>query len=133
MSDNNGRHPVEPGDTDWGQKVDKQHAANTTRLDGIDARLNQIDTHIIGIVGEQEKMAVAIGRLDERMKASESDRKMMREELSVNTLLTKSIKDDTAMIVRISRGARALKLFLIWAAPVAASILTFYFTWTGRK
>jgi hypothetical protein len=132
MSDN-GRHPADPGDTDWGQKVDKQHAANSSRLDGIDERLSTLDKHIDGVVGEQEKMAVAIGRLDERMKASESDRKLLRDELSVNTLLTKSIKDDTAMIVRISRGARALKLFLIWAAPVAAALLTFYLTWTGKK
>lgn len=40
-----------------------------------------------------------------------------------NTRLTKSIADNTQVIVDLIRGAKGLRSFLVWAAPIVAFAL----------
>ena len=133
-------HPLDTPDTDWGRQVEASRQETNGRLGGIDERLEAIDRHIGDIVGEQERAAVAIARLDERMKASESDRGLMRGELNANTILTKSIKadtdalkSDTKLIVALERAAHTFRRFLLWAVPLASSAIAAYVAWTVKK
>lgn len=43
--------------------------------------------------------------------------------ISENTRLTKSIADNTEVIVDLIRGAKGLRSFLVWAAPLVAFLL----------
>lgn len=42
--------------------------------------------------------------------------------LEHNTALTKEIADNTAELVQLVRGAKGLRTFIIWSAPIAAAL-----------
>lgn len=42
--------------------------------------------------------------------------------LEHNTMLTKEIADNTKELVTLVRGAKGLRTFVVWAAPIAAAL-----------
>lgn len=43
--------------------------------------------------------------------------------LSENTALTQQISDNTSELVQLVKGAKGLRSFVVWAAPVAAACI----------
>lgn len=50
------------------------------------------------------------------------DHRKFEDALAENTHLTKTIASNTSELVELVRGAKGLRSFIIWAAPIAAFI-----------
>lgn len=63
-------------------------------------------------------------RLDEIegvVKRHLDDHSRLENNLAKNTALTQTIADNTEEIVSLVKGAKGLRSFVIWAAPIAAA------------
>jgi len=49
-----------------------------------------------------------------------SDHTRFEQAIAANTALTKGIADNTAELVTLVKGAKGLRSFVVWAAPIAA-------------
>lgn len=78
-------------------------------------------------------------RAHDRIDVIEQDMKRHREEherfekaLTENTILTQTIASNTTELVEIIKGAKGLRSFVIWAAPIAAAIAGTYAYFKGN-
>jgi len=120
-------HPLdEVEDSEWGREQERRHVENVGRFTRIDAKLEVLDAHIEGDIEMHRRFEAKLARLDERTGKGEALYMEVIDEL-------KGIRADTQSIVLFSKGASAVKKFLIWAAPIAAALVSAYVTWTLKK
>lgn len=131
-------------DTDWGRVQESRHAVIQQRFTTIEEQLKAIDSHISLDIRADEAIRKVI---DERHRESaerfaalaskigtvESEHIKLRQGLTTNTLLTESIKKDTASIILLTESLNVLRKFFTWAIPIATSLLSAYIAWTLKK
>jgi hypothetical protein len=99
-------------DHEWRESWEMRHLENLGRFSRIEERLKLMENELVSNLNEHSNL---------------------REALEQNTLITESIKRDTAVIVNLWKGATVFRKFLIWFLPLASSALTFYFSWVTFK
>ncbi len=55
-----------------------------------------------------------------------TDHSRFEKAVAENTALTKGIADNTAELVALVKGAKGLRSFVVWAAPLAAALLALW-------
>ena len=71
-----------------------------------------------------------IDTLEETVKAHIEGHVKFEKALAENTILTQQIANNTAEIVDLVKGAKGLRTFVVWAAPIVAASLA---TWALIK
>jgi len=62
-------------------------------------------------------------RAHERLNDVEARLGKFEADLKVNTDLTRTIADNTTELVSLVKGAKGARKFIVWAAPVVASVM----------
>lgn len=79
---------------------------------------------------QNEKLAPPKPKLDlhahERLDSVESRLQLLQAELQANTALTQTIVTTTAEIIGVVRGAKGLRSFVVWIAPIVAVTYELY-------
>lgn len=75
---------------------------------------------------EDRRAHERIDVIEAEMEKHKDDHLRFEKSIAENTLLTKAIVDNTAELVELVKGAKGLRSFIIWAAPIAAVIAATY-------
>lgn len=81
-------------------------------------------------MNEDHRAHERIDTLEEIVRDHLSGHAKFEAAIAENTLLTKSIAENTAELVTLVRGAKGLRSFLVWVAPV---LLAASAVWTWLK
>ncbi len=143
--------PFDYADTDWGRTQEARHGENQQRFKNIEDQLRGIDEHIKLDVRADEATRKAteesrretkerfaelnsdLTKVERHMEMDLEEHAKLRYGLTQNTALTEAIKKDTASIVGLAKAAATFRRFIVWALPLAVSVLTAYITWTLKK
>ena len=104
--------PINFPDTDWGEFMRQIHSSNILRFSALNGR---------------------IGDVEQQIADGARERATMRTEMAANTALTIAVKNDTAFLVAMSRGATAMKKFLSWASPVITALVAAWAAWVSWR
>lgn len=72
---------------------------------------------------EDRRAHERIDTIEFRMEEHRLEHKQFEQAIADNTRITQSIADNTAELVEIVKGAKGVRSFVIWAAPVAAAAM----------
>ena len=76
--------------------------------------------------GSDRRAHARINDLTGKFLAHLENHHKFEEELAKNTEITKQIASNTAEIVVIIKGAKGVRSFIVWATPVATTVLAIW-------
>jgi len=71
-----------------------------------------------------------LGMIEDELRKHKKEHEKFEAAIAENTKLTKSIAENTRELVDLVKGAKGLRSFVLWVAPLAGVILA---TWVWLK
>ena len=115
MGGDHERHPLDPEDTDWGQKQERRHNEHGRRFGIIEHQLDDLKN--------------GHARLSARLEVFGEEHREMRRSLEQNTRLTQQVKDDTQIIVDATRGIKLFGTFTRWIVSIVGGVAAGVIAW----
>lgn len=79
---------------------------------------------------EDRRAHTRIDEIEVAMETHRVEHQRFEKSIAENTLLTQAIADNTQELVQLVKGAKGLRSFVMWAAPIVAAIAA---TWAWVK
>lgn len=73
-------------------------------------------------MSEDSRAHERLDRVEAAMKEYREEHKRFEASIQENTELTRSIEENTKELVAIFKGASSVRIFFVWASPIAAAI-----------